>query len=346
MTKPITSVAALMLVEEGKMKFSDPITKWMPEFSDMKVLKDSSGPIDQLEPAPRAITVEDLMTHRSGLAYAFTSTGPIGQAHEDILGPPLDNDKTPDQWLKALASLPLTHPPGKQLHYSHSTEVLGFLVGRVSGVNYREFILDRILNPLGMKDTDFHVPPAKRDRAAVVYQQDQKTGKLNAFPFPNYDTPPEYTAGGGGLISTLDDYLTFARMLLNKGELNGKRYIRRETFELMTTNHLTPEQRAVPFLGMPLWAGMGFGLGLSVIMEPEKHEWMGAGSKGSFGWPGAFGTWWQVDPVKEMILLFLIQNYVPLTPDLAAQAVAGGGRMGARVACPMFQKIVYGALAD
>jgi CubicO group peptidase (beta-lactamase class C family) len=344
MTKPITSVAAMMLIEEGKMKLSDPITKWMPEFSDMKVLKNPNGPIDQLEPATRAITVEDLMTHRSGLAYAFTSTGPIGQAHEDVVGPPLDNDKTPDQWLKALASLPLTHPPGKQLHYSHSTEVLGFLVGRVAGQNYREFILDRILGPLGMKDTDFHVPPAKRERAAVVYQQDQATGKLNPFPFPNYDTPPEYTAGGGGLISTLDDYLAFARMLLNKGELNGKRYIKRETFELMTTNHLTPEQRAIPFLGMPLWAGMGFGLGLSVVMEPEKHEWMGAGSKGSFGWPGAFGTWWQADPVKEMILIFLIQNYTPLTPDMAGQAVAGGARMGARVACPMFQKIVYGAL--
>ena len=346
MTKPITSVAALMLMEEGKIKLSDPITKWLPEFADMKVLKDPKGPLGETYPTPRVITVEDLMTHRSGFAYGFTSSGPLGKLHEDVLGQPLDNDKTPDQWLAALATIPLTYPPGQQLHYSHSSEVLGFLVGRVAGTTYRDFIMERILSPLGMKDTDFYVPKDKRGRAAVVYQQDQASGKLKPVPFPQYDSPPAYTAGGGGLISTLDDYLLFARMLLNKGELNGKRYLKRETFELMTSNHLTPEQRAVPFLGMPLWLGMGFGLGVSVIMEPEKHEWMGAGSKGSFGWPGAFGTWWQADPVKDMILIFLIQNYTPLTPDMAGQAVAGGARMGARVACPMFQKIVYGALND
>jgi CubicO group peptidase (beta-lactamase class C family) len=133
MTKPITSVAALMLMEEGKIRLDDPITKWLPEFADMKVLKDPKGPLHETYPAPRIITVEDLMTHRSGFAYAFTSSGPIGKAHEDVLGQPLDNNKTPDQWLAALATLPLTYPPGQQLHYSHSTEVLGFLIGRVTG---------------------------------------------------------------------------------------------------------------------------------------------------------------------------------------------------------------------
>jgi CubicO group peptidase (beta-lactamase class C family) len=343
MTKPITSVAALMLMEEGKIRLDDPITKWLPEFADMKVLKDPKGPLSETYPAPRIITVEDLMTHRSGFAYAFTSSGPIGKAHEDVLGQPLDNNKTPDQWLAALATLPLTYPPGQQLHYSHSTEVLGFLIGRVAGTTYRDFIMERILSPLGMKDTDFYVPKDKRDRAAVVYQQDQETGTLKPVPFPHYDSPPAYTAGGGGLISTLDDYLLFARMLLNKGELNGRRYIARETFELMTTNHLSEDQRQIPFLGMPMWSGLGFGLGLSVVVDPVKHEWMGAGSQGSFGWPGAFGTWWQADPRKNMILIFLIQNYTPLTPDMAGQAVTGA-RMGARVACPMFQKMVYGAL--
>jgi CubicO group peptidase (beta-lactamase class C family) len=345
MTKPITSVAALMLMEEGKLKLSDPITKWLPEFADMKVLKDPKGPLHETYPAPRIITVEDLMTHRSGFAYGFTSSGPLGKAHEDVLGQPLDNDKTPDQWLAALATLPLTYPPGQQMHYSHSTEVLGFLIGRVTGNTYRDFIMERILTPLGMVDTDFYVPKDKRGRAAVVYQQDQKTGALKPFPFPQYDSAPAYTAGGGGLISTLDDYLAFARMLLNKGELNGKRYLKRETFEQMTTNHLTQAQRDIPFLGMPLFLGQGFGLGVSVIMDPEKHEWMGAGSKGAFGWPGAFGTWWQADPEKDMILIFLIQNYTPLTPDMAGQAVTGA-RMGARVACPMFQKMVYGALKN
>ncbi|HEY1632900.1 MAG TPA: serine hydrolase domain-containing protein [Rhizomicrobium sp.] len=343
MTKPVTSVAAMMLVEEGKIALSDPITKWLPEFANMKVLKDPRGPLEDTYPSPRAITVEDLMTHRSGLAYAFSSSVALGKAHEEVLGPPLDNPKTPDQWLAALATLPLTFEPGKQLHYSHSTEVLGFLIGRVAGKPYRDFLYERILSPLGMKDTDFYVPKEKRDRAAVVYQQDQASGKLTPVPFPDYDAPPAYAAGGGGLISTLDDYLRFARMMLNGGELDGKRYLKRETVTEMSSNRLTPEQRAIPFLGMPLWAGMGFGLGVSVVIEPDKHEWMGAASKGSFGWPGAFGTWWQADPEQDMILIFLIQNYTPLTPDMAGQAVTGA-RMGARIACPMFQKIVYGAL--
>ncbi len=346
MTKPITSVAALMLMEEGKLKLSDPIAKWLPEFADMTVLKDPKGALHETTPTTRAITVEDLMTQRSGLAYGLTSRGPIGKSNVDKLGAVLDSPHGPDEWLKRIASLPLTFSPGDRLHYSHSTDVLGFLVGRVAGKTFREFIVERIFKPLGMKDTDFYVPKEKRDRAAVVYQQDQQTGALKPVPFPQYDTPPDFTAGGGGLISTLDDYLAFARMLLNKGELNGARLLKTETVELMRSNRLTPEQRAIPFLGMPLWAGMGFGLGVSTVIEPEKHEWMGAASKDSFGWPGAFGTWWQADPVKNMILIFLIQNYTPLTPDMAGQAVAGGARMGARVACPIFQKMVYAALTD
>ncbi|MBI3674985.1 MAG: beta-lactamase family protein [Proteobacteria bacterium] len=343
MTKPITSVAALMLLEEGKLKLSDPISKWLPEFADMRVLHDPAGSLDETYVSPRAITVEDLMTHRSGLAYGFTSRGPLGQAHEKALGPVLDSPHGPGEWLKRLGSLPLSYPPGERMHYSHSTEVLGFLVGRIAGKHYRDVLMERIFAPLGMNDTDFYVPPAKRDRMAIMYQQDEASGTLKPVPFPQYDSPPDYCAGGGGLISTVDDYLTFARLLLNKGELGGTRLLKRETVELMTTNRLTDAQREIPFLGFPFWAGQGFGLGVSTIVDPVKHEWMGAGSKGSFGWPGAFGTWWQADPAQEMILIFLIQNYRPLTPDMAGQAVTGA-RMGARVACPMFQKMTYGAL--
>jgi CubicO group peptidase (beta-lactamase class C family) len=345
MTKPITSVAAMMLVEDGRIALGDPIAKWLPEFAHMQVLKRADGPLDETYPSPRAITVEDLLTHRSGLAYGFTSIGPTGRAHEDKLGPVLDSPYPPDEWLRRLASLPLSYPPGARFHYGHATDVLGFLVGRVAGSSYRDFILQRILAPLGMRDTDFYIPKEKRGRAAIMYQQDQATGALSSVPLPLYDTPPAFTAGGGGLISTLDDYLSFARMMLNGGELDGTRYLKRETVELMRTNRLTPEQRAIPFLGLPYWAGSGFGLGLSVVMEPEKHAWMGAASMGSFGWPGAFGTWWQADPVKDMILIFLIQNYIPLTPDMAGQAVTGA-RMGARMACPLFQKTVYGALRE
>jgi CubicO group peptidase (beta-lactamase class C family) len=346
MTKPITSVAALMLMEEGKLKLDDPISKWLPEFAEMEVMRDPAGELNNTYPSPRPITVEDLMTHRAGLAYGFSSRGALAKAHEEKLGMPLQSNKTPDEWLAALADLPLTYPPGERLHYSHATDVLGLLVGRVAGMPFREFLMQKILKPLGMKDTDFYVPKEKRDRAAVVYQQDPATGALKPVPFAQYDEAPSFNSGGGGLISTADDYLAFARMLLNRGELNGRRYLKKETVELMTTNHLTPQQRADTFLGIPLWMGQGFGLGVSVIMEPEKHAWMGAGSKGAFGWPGAFGTWWQADPEKNMVLLFLIQNYIVLTADVAAQAVTSAPRMGARVAAAMFQKTVYGAITS
>jgi CubicO group peptidase (beta-lactamase class C family) len=344
MTKPITSAAALMLMEEGKLKLDDPIAKWMPEFAHMRVLKKASGPIDDTVPSPRAITVEDLLTHRAGLAYGFSSSGPLAKAYEDKLGAVLDSPHAPDEWLKRLASLPLAYAPGERMHYSHATDVLGFLVGRVEGKPFRDVLIERLFAPLGMPDTDFYVPLSKRDRAAVVYQFDPESGGLKPVAFPQYEAPPAFTAGGGGLISTLDDYLRFARMLLGGGELDGRRYLERETAEAMHTNRLTPDQRARTFLGMPFWEAMGFGLGMSVVMDAEKHAWMGAASEGAFGWPGAFGTWWQADPKTNMILVFLIQNYTPLTPDMAAQAVTGA-RMGARVASPMFQKIVYGALA-
>ncbi len=339
MSKPITSVATMMLLEEGKLALEDPIAKWLPEFETMRVLKSPTGALDDALPSPRPITVEDLLTHRAGLAYGFTSSGPIAKAHEETLGSPLDVPYTPDDWLRRLASLPLTYAPGTQLHYSHATDVLGFLVGRVAGMDFRAFLMQRLFGPLGMKDTDFHVPPSKRSRQAVLYQRDATSGKLHPFAMPNYDDPPAFAGGGGGLISCLDDYLAFARMMLNKGELDGRRYLKRETVEMMCTNRLTEAQRQVPFLGLPFWTGMGFGLGVSVVMDAQKHEWMGAASNGTFGWPGAFGTWWQADPEKEMILIFLIQDYVPLTSDIAGRAVTG-----ARVACPMWQKMVYGAL--
>ncbi len=221
--------------------------------------------------------------------------------------------------------------------------MLGFLVGRIAGTGFREFLMERILGPLGMADTDFYVPPEKRDRAAVVYRLDEAQGALEPVPFPQFDTPPAFCGGGGGLISTADDYLKFARMLLNRGELDGVRLLSEETVDLMRTNRLTEAQRQIPFMGIPFWGGQGFGLGVSVITDPEKQAWMGAGSQGSFGWPGAFGTWWQADPEEEMVILYLVQNSMPLGPEAAAQ-LATGQRMGGRVALPMFQKLVYAAL--
>ena len=343
MTKPVTTVAALMLVEEGKLKLDDPITQWAPEFANMRVLKSATGPVDETYPAPRDITVEDLMTHRSGLAYAFTSVGPIAHAHQAALGDVLNSDMTADAWMKALGGLPLTYAPGERFHYSHATDVLGFIVGRVAGMDFRDFLMRRVFGPLGMVDTDFYIPPEKRDRAATVYRINEAANTLDPVNFARRDAPPSFCGGGGGLVSKIDDYLTFARMLLNQGEVDGVRLLKPQTVAAMSTNHLSDAQREHTFMGMPFWVGQGFGLGLSVITDPDKHAWMGAGSAGSFGWPGAFGTWWQADPAENLIILYMVQNSMDIAPE-AVSRPPSGLRMGAQMALPMVQKTIYAAL--
>ena len=195
MTKPITSVAALMLMEEGKLRLDDPITRWAPEFADMEVLKAANGPLDQTVPAARDITIEDLMTHRSGLAYGFTSVGPIAQAHEKALGPALGTPLSPDEWMKKLGELPLSYQPGERFHYSHATDVLGFIVGRIEGKPFGDVLQERIFGPLGMVDTAFHVPPEKLDRAAKLYRINPEKDALEEVPFPYYQAPPAFAAG-------------------------------------------------------------------------------------------------------------------------------------------------------
>ena len=343
MTKPITSTAILMLMEAGKLRLDDPITKWAPEFADMKVLKDPHGALDNTVAAARDITIEDLLTHRAGLAYGFTSVGPIAHAHQRALGDVLNAPMEPDAWMAALGGLPLSYQPGAQFHYSHATDVLGFIAWRIGGGDFRKLLMERIFGPLGMVDTDFYILPEKRDRASVVYRQDDATGALSAVEFRRHDTPPAYCGGGGGLISTADDYLKFARMLLGEGEVDGVRLLKPETVRMMRENRLTDAQREIPFMGMPFWNGMGFGLGLSVVLDAQQHAWMGAGSNGSFGWPGAFGTWWQADPALDMIMIFLIQNSMELGPEAVAN-VGQPTRMGARLANPMWQNAVYAAL--
>jgi len=345
MTKPVTTVAALMLLEEGRLALEDPITRWAPEFAHMRVLNSPTGPLDETTPAPRDITIEDLMTHRAGLAYGFTSVGPIAHAHQKALGDVLNHPLGPDAWMAALGALPLSYPPGERFHYSHATDVLGFIVGRIAGQDFRDVLIERIFAPLKMVDTDFYIPPEKRERAAVVYRMDEGGGRLEPVGFARHDTPPAFCGGGGGLISTAADYLTFARMLLNEGEVDGMRLLQPSTVGLMRTDRLTPAQREITFMGMPFWAAQGFGLGLSVITDPEKHVWMGAGSQGAFGWPGAFGTWWQADPKEEMILIYMIQNSMPLGPEAIAN-MGENPRMGARLALPLWQKAVYQALRE
>ena len=342
MTKPITSVAALMLMEEGKLRLSDPITRWIPELADLRVLRGATGPVDDTVPAERAITVEDLLTHRSGIAYAPFSEGPIKQAYEAALGDPGMNRLTPDRWLAALGTLPLAYHPGERFHYGHSSDVLGFLIGRIEGKPFRQVLADRILAPLGMADTDFWLPQEKRSRLAGLYAYRDTSERLVKVVPEMYDEPPPYTPGGGGLISSAADYHRFARMLLQGGVFEGVRLLRPETVRLMTTNRLTDAQRRIPFAGMDLWSKSGFGLGLSIAEDLVDNPYA-CGAPGSITWPGVFGTWWQADPVNDLVLIYLIQHQVPVSAKSGSTIATGRGAAGRR-ALPVYQAGIYGAL--
>ncbi|MCK5750632.1 MAG: beta-lactamase family protein, partial [Oricola sp.] len=342
MTKPITSVAALMLMEEGKIGLNDPVSRWVPELAGLRVLRDPAGPLEDTEPARREITIEDLLTHRSGIAYAPFSEGPLREAYEHALGDPGMNRLTTDEWLDGLGTLPLAYQPGERFHYGHSSDVLGFLIGRIEGQPFRQVLKDRIFAPLGMKDTDFWLPPEQRDRLASLYKYDEKTDKLAKVDVEMYDEPPDYTPGGGGLISTAGDYHRFARMLLQGGALGGVRLLRSETVRLMLTNRLTDEQRHVPFAGMPLWRKSGFGLGLSIVEDPVDNPYS-FGPPGTMTWPGIFGTWWQADPVNDLVMIYLIQHQVPVSANAGSTIATGRGAAGRR-ALPIYQHGIYAAL--
>lgn len=342
MSKPVTSVAALMLMEEGRIALDEPITRWAPELADLVVLRDPAGPLHDTEPARRAITFEDLLTHRSGVAYAPFSEGPIKQAYEAALGDPGMNRMSADAWLAALGTLPLACQPGERFHYGHSSDVLGFLIGRVEGRPFRQVLLDRIFAPLGMTDTDFWLPESKRGRLASLYAYEEGTAGLSKVPLELYDEPPAYTPGGGGLISSAADYHRFARMLLNGGVLDGVRLLRPETVRLMQTNRLTDAQRQVPFVGMDLWTKSGFGLGVAIAEDLVDNPYS-CGAPGSITWPGVFGTWWQADPVNDLIMIYLIQHQVPVSANSGSTLATGRGAAGRR-ALPVYQRGIYDAL--
>ena len=327
MSKPVTSVIALKLMEQGAMRLEDPISKWAPEFAQMRVLRRPGGPLEDTYPAPRAITIEDLMTQRSGLSYAFTAKGPLAQALEPRFGLKLQSWRSSDEWMSVLASFPLSYAPGERFNYGHSTDVLGFIVGRAAGSSLREAMQELLFKPLGMVDTDFWIPPEKRDRAAVLYGT-SAPGSFTPMALDGFldASPPVITAGGQGLVSTADDYLAFARMLLEGGAVDGKRVLSQESIRLMTTNRLTPAQRRDIQFGIPFFMAQGFGLGVSVVDDPEKNAWMGLGSRGSFGWPGLFGGWWQVDPQRQTVMLWLQQTMPPQVPA-GNSSMMGDSRM-------------------
>jgi len=319
MTKPVTTVAALMLHDEGRFDLDEPIATCAPELARMRVLRDPEGPLDQTDEA-RPITFRDLLTHRSGLTYGDFHRGPIGRAYAETLGTQIDNELTPDEWIARLSTLPLIDQPGTGFHYSVSTDLLGFLIARLEGAPLSAVLDHRVFAPLNMHDTGFIVPREKRDRRASLcgFDAEGRLTTLTAAPGGQaLNERPEamtFESGGQGLWSTLDDYLSFARTLIGDGP-SGVTLLRAETLAMMTSNQLTSEQRATArMFGRPIFAaGHGYGMGVAVVMEPEKADPLRCrGGVGTIGWPGAYGGWWQADPNDRSVLIFLAHNMLEL----------------------------------
>jgi CubicO group peptidase (beta-lactamase class C family) len=341
MSKPVTVAAAMALVEEGKFALTDPVAPYLPEIADLRVMADPAGPLDRTVPLQRPITFDDLMTHRSGLAYAFSVGPPLSRAYGKLM---FRQDQ--DRWLAELARLPLAHQPGDRLTYSHATDVLGIALSRIEGKPLPDVLADRICVPLGMTDTGFAVSQEGRRRAATMYKLDPDDVLRDDAMGPAPVQLPTFCAGGAGLWSTADDYLAFVRMLLGNGTVDGVRVLSEESVRLMRTDRLTHEQKQYPFLGMPFWRGRGFGLNLSVVTDPaQSRQLYGPGGLGTFSWPGAYGTWWQADPSLDLIILYLIQNHPDLNPETAAAAVAGNTSMAKlQSAQPRFVRSTYKSL--
>jgi CubicO group peptidase (beta-lactamase class C family) len=310
MTKPVTSAAIMMLVEEDRLALDAPVAQWLPELSAPRVLRDPAGPLDQTEPARAPVTVLDLLTHRAGFAYHFTSTGPLASAYESVFNG-FESADTPDRWLARIATLPLMFQPGTRWHYGIATDVLGVLIARITGMTLGEFFRTRIFAPVGMRDTAFWVADTQLSRLATAYAIDPDTRRRVVEDHPQasrWGNPQRFHSGGGGLVSTAEDYLQFARLLLGRGSVDGVRLLSHRSVDLMRSNFLARDQRRMPSIGHVRWSGQGFGLGLSIVDDPAQQLPLGYRSMGSFGWPGAFGTSWFADPVENMIGQLLIQR--------------------------------------
>jgi len=312
MTKPITAAAAMILVEECKLRFDDPVDPLLPELADRRVLRRLDGPLDDTEPAKRPITLRDLLTFRLGFGIVMAPPGtyPIQAAVDDLelgQGPPHPlQPPAPDEWIRRLGTLPLMHQPGEKWMYHTGSDVLGVLIARASGQPFETFLHERIFEPLGMKDTAFSAPPLKLDRLATAYWTDFKTGALQLYDAAeggHWSGPPAFRRGGGGLVSTVDDYLAFGRMMLNQGRHGGGRILSRPSVETMTSDHLTPAQKAVSGLVPGYFDGHSWGFGVAVVTRREDV----AAPVGSYGWDGGLGTSWRSDPSEDMVTILLTQ---------------------------------------
>lgn len=311
MTKPITSVAFMMLVEEGRVALDEPVAKYIPQWAGLGVFQAGIAAPFLTRPPVRPMQIVDLLRHTSGLTYGFQNRSNVDAAYRDKKIGEIEKSGTMQSMIDDLASIPLEFSPGEAWNYSVSTDVLGYLVEKISGQPFEQFLQQRIFDPLGMHDTGFHVPAAKAHRLAACYAADGKGGMtLQDDPTTSsFLEPPSFISGGGGLVSTAADYLLFCRALLNRGELGGVRLIGPKTLKLMTANHL-PGGRDLTDMSRSMFseatnAGVGFGLGFAVTMDPAKT--LLPGSPGEYYWGGAASTAFWIDPAEELITIFMTQ---------------------------------------
>lgn len=311
MTKPITAVGAMILVEECRLRLDDPVDAWLPELGERRVLRSIDGPLDDTVPAQRAITLRDLLTFRAGYGEVFFSA-PMCPLHRAMIEARLPLTEwifagTPDEFMQRLGRLPLAHQPGERWLYHMGAEILGVLIARVTGQTLGAFLRERIFEPLGMNDTGFVVPDAKLDRLPICYGTDLGTGQLAVLDEARggqVTRAPAFESGAGGLVSTVDDMAAFGRMMLNNGVHGGGRILSRLSIELMTIDHLTPEQKAASPFFPNFWNDRGWGLGLGVVTRRSDLT----GVPGRFGWDGAFGTSWFIDPKEGLIGILMTQR--------------------------------------
>ncbi len=314
MTKPITAVATMILVEDCRLRLDEPVDRLLPELADRKVLKRLDGPLEDTAPANRPISVRDLLTFRMGfgLVMAPPDAYPILKAASEQqigMGPP--NPSTmpaPDEWIRRLGNLPLMHQPGERWMYNTGADVLGVLIARASGQPLEAFFRERIFEPLGMRDTGFSVPETKLDRLATSYRTDLETGAVEVYDDAEgsgWSRPPKFPSGAAGLVSTIDDYFAFGRMMLNKGEHGGERVLSRLSVETMTTDQLTSEQKAAS----------DFVRGYFDMVTRRDDV---AAVPGRFGWDGGLGTSWYSDPREDMVGILMTQRAwtSPNPPDV------------------------------
>lgn len=312
LTKPIVAAAAMMLVEECRLRLDASIEPWIPELANRRVLKSISSPIDHTVPANRAITVRDLLTYRMGFGSVMAppDTYPIQKLVREYKiggdGPPLPAQApTTEQWLNSLASLPWLAQPGEQWLYNTSGDVLGILVARVARQPLGEFLRERLFAPLGMKDTAFHVPGDKRARLPNSYRFDAQARALRLYDRAQdsaWGAPPPIESGAGGLVGTIDDYLAFSRMMLDHGRHGDRQLLSRASIALMTSDQLTPEQRAGSSIFFGAHCSWGFGMSVDIHRDQLFR------SPGRFGWDGGLGTSAYVDPVEQLIGILFSQR--------------------------------------